>query len=41
MKNLLYAYVRNISANAIKYPPRNAPYGLPIPPAIAAANIGS
>jgi hypothetical protein len=41
MKNFLYAYVRNISEKAITYPPKNAPKGLPIPPTIAAAKIGS
>ena len=29
-----------ISEKAITYPPKNAPTGLPIPPTIAAANMG-
>ena len=33
--------VIDISANAITYPPRKAPKGFPIPPTIAAANIGN
>ena len=40
-KNFLYAYVIIISENAITYPPTTAPTGLPIPPTIAAAKIGS
>ena len=36
-----YSLVRNISEIALTYPPKKEPLGFPIPPTIAAANIGS